>query len=123
MTILEVAEKLKRLHLKEFLVPTLIVLVGIASFCLGRLSVLEMGKPSLSISYPENYERTLPAAAEGLTALGGGAVVASKNGTRYFYPDCSGAKGISESNRVSFPSAQEARKAGYLPAAHCNGLQ
>ena len=53
----------------------------------------------------------------------GGQVVASKNGGKYHYPWCSGAKQISPQNLITFNSIEEARAAGYTPAANCKGLK
>lgn len=52
-----------------------------------------------------------------------GEVVASKNGTKYHYPWCAGAKQIAEKNRITFRSIAEARASGYTPAANCKGLK
>ncbi|MFH1608762.1 MAG: hypothetical protein ABH951_01935, partial [Patescibacteria group bacterium] len=51
-----------------------------------------------------------------------GLLVGSKNGTKYHYPWCSGALRIKEENKVWFNSMEEARQAGYTPAANCKGL-
>jgi len=56
------------------------------------------------------------------TPTGEGTVVASKNGSKYHLPSCSGAKQINEVNKIVFASAEEARAAGYTPAANCKGL-
>lgn len=53
----------------------------------------------------------------------GEAVVASKNGTKYHYPWCAGAKQISEKNKIIFSSIEEARAKGYAPASNCKGLK
>ena len=50
-------------------------------------------------------------------------VVASKNGTKYHYPWCAGAKQIAEKNKITFASTEEARAKGYTPAANCKGLK
>ena len=52
-----------------------------------------------------------------------GMYVASKNGTKYHFPWCSGAKSISEVNKIWFNSVEEARASGYAPAANCKGLK
>lgn len=59
-----------------------------------------------------------------LEAVGdSGRVVASKNGTKYHYPWCAGAKQISEKNLITFESIESARTAGYTPASNCKGLK
>jgi len=50
-------------------------------------------------------------------------VVASKNGTKYHLPTCAGAKQISDKNKVTFGSIEEARAKGYTPASNCKGLK
>lgn len=51
-----------------------------------------------------------------------GSFVASKSGTKYYLPTCSGAGRIQESNKVWFASREEAESAGYTKAANCPGL-
>lgn len=62
-------------------------------------------------------------AAAGTAVPASGSVVASKKGTKYHAPWCPGASAISEANKVVFASAEEARAAGYEPAANCKGLE
>jgi methylphosphotriester-DNA--protein-cysteine methyltransferase len=45
--------------------------------------------------------------------------VGSKNSNKYHYPDCKSAKKISPKNLVTFKTAQEAVKAGYVPCKVC----
>jgi hypothetical protein len=46
-------------------------------------------------------------------------VVVSKNGSKYHYAHCSGAKQIKEENLIRFSSPQAAETAGYTLAANC----
>jgi len=112
MNIPEAWLKIKRLPLQDAATPILVILVGLGSFGLGRMSVLEAPKTPISISQ---------AAAGAIPA--GGQVVASKSGTKYHYPWCAGANGISEKNKIIFESNEKARAAGYLPAGNCKGLE
>lgn len=48
--------------------------------------------------------------------------VASKSGTRYYLPTCSGVKRIKEENKIWFASKEMAEAEGYEPAANCPGL-
>ena len=50
------------------------------------------------------------------------ALVASKNGTKYYLTTCNGANRIKEENKIYFTSVQEAQENGYEPAANCPGL-
>jgi hypothetical protein len=79
-----------------------------------------------SIKPPVQQNAPLEAriAPSGLPAgQAGGAVVGSKNGTKYHYPWCAGAQTIKEENKIFFASIEEARAKGYTPAANCKGLQ
>jgi Metal binding domain of Ada len=48
--------------------------------------------------------------------------VASKSGSVYHLPWCSGAKRIKEANKVFFDTKEAAEAAGYRPASNCKGL-
>lgn len=69
-----------------------------------------------SVASPSNSSGQAP-------LLKQGQVVASKNGTKYHLPECSGAKQISDKNKITFNSIEEARAAGYSPASNCKGLK
>jgi len=112
MNIQESWQKIKRLPLEDAAIPLLVILVGVGSFGLGRMSMLEAQKAPITVSQ----------AATGALAAGG-QVVASKTGTKYHYPWCAGANGISEKNKITFESKEKARAAGYLPAGNCKGLE
>lgn len=116
MTVQEIKEKINS---RDFLVGALIVLVGFASFGLGRLSKLSEVKVPIEIRGAEEQQ-----AAIASTPLSrGGQIVASKTGAKYHFPWCAGASQIAEKNKVWFASVEEARKAGYTPASNCKGLQ
>jgi hypothetical protein len=46
-------------------------------------------------------------------------IVASKNGTKYYYPNCSGINRIKNENRVFFDTFEAAEEAGYELAKNC----
>ena len=123
---------------KDILLVLLIVLVGVTSFGLGRLSVSPADKSPVKITYParESGEVAEPslsgksaAAAATAAAKGGqaaadtsGKVVASKSGSKYHFPWCSGALRISQKNKIWFDSPAAAEAAGYDKASNCKGL-
>jgi len=112
----------------EIFVISMIVLVGFAGFGLGRLSISEIKKQPISIENIKNNEMTASVSGSlkeitNENKNSGGMVVASKNGTKYHYPWCSGSKSINEANKVYFNSIEEAKKAGYEPASNCKGLK
>ena len=118
-------------RLEALLVPAMVVLVGAGAFGLGRLSA-EPPAPALRVLYPdapaaEPFSSTAAVAGAApakpsAQAAGQGAYVASKNGSKYYLPSCSGANRIKEENKVYFATKADAVAAGYGPAAACPGL-
>lgn len=119
---------------------SIIILVAIASFGLGRLSKIEEGREPVIIesstttsghSHQETggipLQKGLSQGASVIQSISGQTssetqLVASKNGTKYHYLWCSGAKTISEENKIYFTSKAEAEAKGYTPASNCKGL-
>jgi len=131
-SIRELAQKIKSFVIfpnPDVLVVVVVILVGFAGFGLGRLSVLDSQKELVKIfdessqtaSVISDYNSYSDIQAESISVSG--EVVASKNGTKYHFPWCSGAQQISEKNLISFASIDEAKKAGYTPASNCKGLE
>lgn len=102
---------------RDVLLFSVLFLASSLSFGLGFEAGKGAGKP-----FPEFKEPSAAAAALYATSSTGGLYVGSKNGTKYYLPTCSGAARIAEANRIWFASAEEARSAGYSPAANCSGL-
>ena len=121
---------------RNIFIAVVILLASFTSFALGRLSAMEEKKEPVRIAFPEEKIKEATAAAvissvphtQSTPALipqeqeGRGEYVGSKNGTKYHLPWCSGAKRISEANKIWFADKQEAEKAGYAPAANCRGI-
>ena len=110
---------------KLFLSLTIILLASL-SFGIGRLSVTS-NRESVRIEYdPEIANQTSTTnigtnqTANVLNAVGSGSVVVSKNGARYHYLYCTGAKQIKEENKIVFPTPAAAEAAGYTLAANCS---
>jgi len=113
----------------KILTIVVIILVGTASFGLGRLSAYETKKEPVTIemseisnanSEPETKPEVL---GESLDLKAGGEVIASKTGDKYHFPWCAGAKRILETNKIYFKSVEEAKAAGLTPAGNCKGLK
>jgi len=100
----------------EVLFSIIIILVGFSAFGLGRLSALDDSRQGAQLLYDTNLS------TEPIIHIGG-AIVASKKGSKYHYPWCSGAKRMSEKNKRWFKTTTDARNAGYLPAGNCKGLK
>jgi len=122
---------------EKYLFMTLVILlIASASFGLGRLSYWDEKKVPVTIKTPQGQpliESSLNTQKQPTGEVKGASVqnptnsnsevVASKNGTKYHFPWCTGAKQISTANKITFASTDEARKAGYTPAANCKGLK
>jgi len=93
----------------------LITLAVLGSFGLGRLSALIDAKPLIHVQ--------TAAAVEGQGMALGGSYVASRSGSVYYFPWCSGAASIAPQNQRWFNTAEEAKRAGYRPAKNCKGLE
>jgi len=116
---------------KEVTLVLIVLLASTASFALGRLSYkegvqkeLRVGEVSLKSMSAEAFrsiqdaspeEEILPNTTQG--------IVGSKNGTKYHYSTCPGAKQISKENLIYFSSIEDAREKGYTPASNCKGLE
>lgn len=124
-------EKLNNFLNGPYFVPIAIILVAIIAFCLGRVSGLQekrdpvriTNSPPTSVNNPPSPPYIKGGTENTASVISAGAVVASKNGTKYHYPWCAGAKQISAKNSISFNSIEEAQKAGYTPASNCKGLK
>lgn len=110
-----------------FLVFT-IILVSIISFGLGRISILLPQKEPVQIingitaktaDTPTPTKDPVPIITHTQSQ---GKYVASKNGSYYYYPSCSGATRIKDENKIWFQTKEKAEKLGYKPAINCPGL-
>jgi hypothetical protein len=109
---------LKMLQNKDIFTVLTVILVAFASFGFGRLSTIEEVETPVIVRQAGEIGQ---ASLGGATSQGA-EFVASRNGKKYFLPWCGGASSISPQNKISFGSEEEARKAGYTPAANCPGL-
>lgn len=123
-------DKFKDLVLGKYFLPIAIVLLSISTFALGRISGLQERKPPLRIVAEQKPSTDLTSGSGGEVkgvsvevSTASGVVVASKNGSKYHYPWCAGAKQISDKNKITFNSIEEARAAGFTPASNCKGLK
>ena len=109
-----------------------LLLVGVTSFGLGWVSVapeapstqsaaviMTKGTETSSQTALESQKMTVEGEEQALP----GKYVGSKNSTKYHLPWCSGAQRITEANKIWFRTEEEAKAAGYTPAANCPELQ
>ena len=111
--------------IEPYILPVILVLIGLTAFGLGRLSTAGEQGPRLIINNAPAVTQTLrPSSGQAAVAASKdkGAYVASKSGTKYYLPHCSGAARILPENLLWFATVAEAQAAGYTAAANCSGL-
>ncbi len=109
----KIREKIQIIFKKEeFFLILIFLLANIFSFFLGKMSSLEQENASLrevNASSGEEVQEIV--------------YVASKNGSVYHLPWCSGALKMSEENKIFFETKDDAENDGYRAAKNCDGLQ
>ena len=120
---------------KDILIVIIVILVGLGSFELGRLSKSgsNAGIKILSAQageYPDQNStqeaniissvtspKKIPITANSTST--GKTFFASNRGEKYYSIGCSGGKTIKQENRVYFATREEAEKAGYTLSSLC----
>lgn len=111
------AKILETINKNAFLI-VLVLLVSFFSFQLGRLSNDSSGAP-IKIQNTAIQEIFNDHNANMRIDAIDFRVVVSKNGSKWHYLWCPGAKQIKEENKIYFDSEAEAVSAGYTLAANC----
>lgn len=124
---------------KDILIIIIIILVGLSSFELGRLSKENSSNNNgIKIKYPANYEvndsnipleanlgqinsTNKPKTAETnqIKTQATGNYFASKRGKKYYPVGCSAGNTIKQENKIYFSTSAEAEKAGYELSGSC----
>ena len=99
-----------------------VALIAFTAFGLGRATAPRPAKTPLTVEKVPVAASVTDAAIHGGTPRTAGEYVASKNGTKYYLPSCSGVTRIKEENKIWFDTKEEAERRGYQPAANCEGL-
>ena len=121
-SIQEMTNKIKTLFEDDtFFYTVIIILVGVASFGLGKHSggvqpQVQAQAVTVSQPAPVSETTTVPASTQKN-------YVASKNGSKYHLLTCPGASQIKEENKVFFDTVEQAHAQGYTPAGNCPGLK
>jgi len=116
---------------KDVLVIIIIILVGLGSFELGRLSK-DNANSGIKIEYSDQEANILGSIDQNSTDLSPnpdilqnsqklilGNFFASKRGTKYYSLGCSAGKTIKQENRIYFATSTEAQNAGYELSSSC----
>ena len=123
---------------KDVLIILIIVLVGIGSFMLGRVSK-EGQIGQFKVIYPSDQQNTVSGLesaqnSQNTANLAGvsesnqtvnnvvksGSFFASSRGKKYYPVGCSAGNSLKESNRIYFATGEEAVKAGYELSGSCH---
>jgi hypothetical protein len=116
---------------KDILIVIIVILVGLGSFELGRLSKGN-DSPGLKIEYKaqdslkatNQASNSISAFSTNIESLSSDATgktfFASSRGSKYYTTSCSAGKTIKQENRVYFTTGEEAQKAGYTLSSSCN---
>jgi hypothetical protein len=108
---------------KDILVVFIVILVGLGSFELGRLSKTS-NSSGLKIEYlGESQNQGEIQAGNVIQAFNNNSennFFASSKGSKYYSLGCSGGKTIKQENRIYFATGEEAEQAGYALSTSCN---
>lgn len=106
---------------KDILIVIIVILVGLGSFELGRLSK-EHQNSGIKIEYlnedlikPENQPANVIRAVESTNKT----FFASNKGSKYYSIGCSAGKTLKQENRIYFATREEAEGAGYELSSLC----
>mgnify|MGYP001565816927 FL=1 len=115
---------------KDVLVVIIVILVGLGSFGLGRLSKNQ--NSGLRIEYENQRANVIDSISGGfldanlnsnisqnLPKTSSGSFFASNRGSKYYSIGCSGGKTIKQENRIYFNTQEEVETAGYELSSSC----
>lgn len=109
---------------KDILVVVIIILVGLGSFELGRLSK-NSSNNGIKIEYSGQETNIVNSVDQNLDIVQkfqkptSGNFFASNRGTKYYSISCSAGKTIKEENRIYFSTSTQAESAGYELSSAC----
>lgn len=119
---------------QDVLIILIIVLVGIISFWLGRLSKEGEGTKGINIQYSDLSASPIFAEKDATEEISASLenkneplninlknYFASSRGSKYYPTSCSAGKNIKIENRIYFETREEAENAGYSLSSSCKG--
>ncbi len=111
---------------KDILTVIIVILVGLGSFGIGRLSKgnsssgIQISYENQEASVIRSTESTIPKTPNSnITQKTSQNYFASKRGQKYYSIGCSAGKTIKEENRIYFSSSTEAEQSGYELSSSC----
>lgn len=121
-------------HIEGLLLIMSAILIGGSAYLIGNMNALESNLSEIQVVYPdaiaiksdtkvEEIKSTEMSSANNQEAnLSTGKIVASKNGKRYYYPNCGGINRIKPENRIYFETKEQAEAKGLTLASGCKEL-
>jgi len=119
---------------KDILIIIIVILVGLSSFQLGRLSKENTSNNGIRIEYPLN-DQNIPLETNlsqinsnntpkttqinQIKTQATGNYFASKRGKKYYPVGCSAGNTIKQENKIYFSTSTDAEKAGYELSGSC----
>jgi hypothetical protein len=105
---------------KDILIVIIIILVGLGSFGLGRLSKKPKNE-GLRVEYTGETSNAIQAVQSAQNSQNSSqkAFFASSKGSKYYSVGCSAGKTIKQENRVYFDTREDAEGAGYELSSSC----
>lgn len=123
--LIKIKDFLDRKEVEDSILALILILAMSVSFLLGRLSnnsknaIIIEGSEYVSDAKVQPSALTIENAENKSKELGTGSIVASSRGSKYYFVWCSGAKTLSETNKVYFESEESAQSAGYTLSTTC----
>ena len=107
------------------------ILIGGSGYLIGNINAIESNLSDIQVVYPDAIAIKTDTQIQGvqenqptdnLSTISTGKIVASKNGKRYYYPNCNGLNRIKAENRIYFETKEQAESKGLTLASGCQAL-
>jgi hypothetical protein len=122
--------------IEVFLLAMSAILIGGSAYLIGNMNALESNLSEIQIVYPGSIVTQPDTTIKGIksnqtitkpidntvSTIDTGKIVASKNGKRYYYPNCGGINRIKSENRIYFDTKEQAEAKGLTLASGCKAL-
>lgn len=121
-------------HIEGLLLIMSAILIGGSAYLIGNMNALESNLSEIQVVYPDAIAIKSDTKVEELKStevipsnnkeanLSTGKIVASKNGKRYYYPNCGGINRIKPENRIYFETKEQAEAKGLTLASGCKEI-
>lgn len=121
-------------HIEGLLLIMSAILIGGSAYLIGNMNALESNLSEIQVVYPdaiaiksdtkveEIKSNEVSSANNQKTNLATGNIVASKDGKRYYYPNCGGINRIKPENRIYFETKEQAEAKGLTLASGCKEI-